>query len=156
MVPVIATKEAIQTPKPWIQSKKESPVQRISEEESHPKNSETDLSTPTIVSTRDDKSEGLMSQKSPITNTTFSFPTLVNKIKESSPALTTDLKTARFTLEGTTLTLIFSKNWNYERVNTPKVKNIITEICTSIFGGEWGVKCELQEGGNMNISEEIF
>lgn len=75
----------------------------------------------------------------------FSFPLLVAKLKESNPALTVDLKSARFNTEGTKLTLIFSKNWNFERVNVSKVRNLIADTCQSTFGGDWEVQCELKE-----------
>ncbi|GAB0174266.1 MAG: hypothetical protein HHAS10_01450 [Candidatus Altimarinota bacterium] len=86
----------------------------------------------------------------------FSFPLLIKKLIEVSPALTTDLKTARFSLDGTNLTLIFQKKWNYERVNPPKIRNLIAETCSQIFGGNWEVLCELKESINSNIAEGIF
>lgn len=86
----------------------------------------------------------------------FSFPLLIKKLIEVSPALTTDLKTARFTLDGTNLTLIFQKKWNYERVNPPKIRNLIAENCNQIFGGNWEVFCEQKESLSSNIAEGIF
>lgn len=63
----------------------------------------------------------------------FSYPTLINKLKETSPALMTDLKAATFALDGNKLTLKFAKEWNYGRVNTPKTKNLIVETLTELF-----------------------
>lgn len=86
----------------------------------------------------------------------FSFPTLIKSLLESHPALTTDLKTARFALDGTKLTLIFAKKWNYDRVNVAKMKNIIAEVSSTLFGGEWEIHCELKEGSAPNIHEGVF
>ncbi len=63
----------------------------------------------------------------------FSYPTLINKLKETSPALMTDLKAATFALDGNKLTLKFAKEWNYGRVNTPKTKNLIVETLSELF-----------------------
>jgi DNA polymerase III subunit gamma/tau len=88
--------------------------------------------------------------------TSFSFPALVHHLRSTSPALTTDLKTARFELDGNSLKLIFSKKWNYDRVDTVIVRNTITEACSGLFEGVWEVKCELREWADMNISEGVF
>ncbi len=87
---------------------------------------------------------------------TFSFPALINGFLESNPALTTDLKLARFSLAGNTLTLIFAKKWNFDRVNTPKIRNLIGETCESIFSGKWEVLCELKEWSSSNIVDWVF
>lgn len=99
----------------------------------------------------------------------FSFPHLIKILKESSPALAVDMKTARFTLShadmkkdsslhdaDNTLSLIFSKKWNYDRVNSSTAKNIISENCAQSFGGRWTVVCELNTWTNTNISDGIF
>lgn len=63
----------------------------------------------------------------PSTKPPFSYATLLRDLKEKKPALMADLKMARYELRDTTLLLIFSKEWNYTRVNTAPVKNLITE-----------------------------
>ena len=93
----------------------------------------------------------------PTTDTVFSFPRLIAHFRDTNPALMTDLKSARFGIDEQTLTLIFMKSWNHGRVNTPKVKHIITEALSSIFSGNWKVECKIEEGkhGNMGI-DEVF
>ena len=97
-------------------------------------------------------------------NSTFSYPALITKIKETEPALTIDLKTARFTLDNTpweercVLHLIFPKKWNYDRVNTPRIRNIISEVCSLTFSWRWEVKCELSASSSWlwNTIHEVF
>ena len=86
------------------------------------------------------------------TSKTFSFPLLITHFRDTNPALMTDLKSARFVIDGQNLTLIFMKSWNHGRVNTPKVKNIITEALSSIFAGDWRVECKIEEG---NLSQQV-
>lgn len=88
----------------------------------------------------------------------FSFPMLITHFKEVAPALASDLKMARFQESENTLTLIFSKKWNHDRVNLSKTKNLIIENMTILFGGDWNVECRLQEGvwWLNNIVDEVF
>ena len=70
----------------------------------------------------------------------------------------TDLKTARFQIQdNNTLLLIFSKSWNHGRVDTPKIKNTITEALEKLFGGNWKVETRLEEGGISNLNvDDVF
>ncbi len=87
----------------------------------------------------------------------FSYPRLINHLKWQNPALGADLKTSRFTEESGVLTLIFSKKWNHDRVNTAKVRNIIAESCQELFSGDWEVRCEFREWALAgNITEWVF
>jgi hypothetical protein len=65
---------------------------------------------------------------------------------------------ARFTRKWTHLTLTFSKKWNYDRINTPNIKWLLTEVVESLFGGgNWIVECELADGNHHHeILEEVF
>ncbi len=56
-----------------------------------------------------------------------------------------DLKSARFQIDGTTLVLSFEKKWNYDRVNTPKIRNIVIEKILSLFGEVWKIECKFIE-----------
>ena len=88
----------------------------------------------------------LESSISPLeSNTSFSYPALITHLKSTEPALTVDLKTARFQVENTTLTLIFGKKWNYDRVNTPKVRNTIIEAIAALYRESWQILCTLDE-----------
>lgn len=69
--------------------------------------------------------------------TPFSYATLLHKLKEIRPALTTDLKAARYELDSMKLVLIFAKEWNFARVNESNTRNIIAEALQSCFTGEW-------------------
>lgn len=75
----------------------------------------------------------------------FSYPALITHLKESQPALTIDLKTARFQKEGTNLTLIFTKKWNFDRVNTSKTKTLIAEAMKELYKTDWTITCEFSE-----------
>lgn len=88
----------------------------------------------------------------------FSFLTLLHHIKAIRPAIIMDLKTARYELIWTHgLKLIFSKNWNYGRVNTHEVKNLVSESLTKCFWGEWAVECILQEAWNPTTqADDVF
>jgi len=57
----------------------------------------------------------------------------------------TDLKLARFKQNERELMLIFSKKWNYDRVNTPAATGIISEIASELFSGTWSIVCSLEE-----------
>ncbi|MFZ2255396.1 MAG: hypothetical protein WAW59_04645 [Patescibacteria group bacterium] len=93
----------------------------------------------------------------PKTTPQFSYIVLLEALKSTKPALVIDLKTARFELDGLKLILIFPKNWNYTRVSTNEMKNIITETLTGKFGGNWSVECRLEESKlQANIADDIF
>lgn len=88
--------------------------------------------------------------------TPFSYPRLLQTIKERRPALVTDLKLARFKQNERNLTLIFSKKWNYDRVNTTLSIGIISEIATELFSGTWNIVCSLEEWVISPIVDEVF
>lgn len=75
----------------------------------------------------------------------FSYPNLINHLRTNEIALTTDLKMARFQIDGTTFSLIFTKKWNYDRVNTAEKKRSIVEALETLHGGLWKVECKLSE-----------
>lgn len=102
-------------------------------------------------------SQELPSQSTPKLSdhpTPFSFPLLLTEIKSATIGLATDLKTARFKIEGDKLILTFSKKWNYDRVNLPKTKATIADTLTGLFGGTWSVICHLEEGVK-NLSHAV-
>ncbi len=93
----------------------------------------------------------------------FSFPAFITGLKTTT--LMTDVKWARFELGENTdekrksLHLIFSKKWNYDRVNTAKSKNTLSESLQHIFGGSWSIECTLDIGSEntlKNAVNEIF
>lgn len=92
----------------------------------------------------------------------FSFPAFIMWLKATT--LMTDVKGARFELKDTdtdtkTLHLIFSKKWNFDRVNIAKSKNILVETLQNTFGGNWSLECTLQIGSDNtlhNAVHEIF
>jgi len=88
--------------------------------------------------------------------TPFSYPRLLQIIKERRPALVTDLKLARFKQNERELMLIFSKKWNYDRVNTPAATGIISEIASELFSGTWSIVCSLEEWVISPIVDEVF
>ncbi len=91
-------------------------------------------------------------------NSTFSFPLLLNTLKTTTTGLSTDLKMTRFKTENESLILTFSKKWNFDRVNTPKIKSTIADTLCSLFGWSWSVICHLEEGGGnlVHIADDIF
>jgi DNA polymerase III subunit gamma/tau len=92
-------------------------------------------------------------------STTFSYPALIAHLKSAEPALTTDLKTARFSIEEHILKLTFAKKWNHDRVNTVKIRNIITEACALISPEISEVKCILDDthlGSPTDIAAWVF
>ena len=105
---------------------------------------------------QDSKTPTLQDSTPPGTKT-FSFPILINHFRETNPALMTDLKTARFQVEGEKLILIFWKGWNHGRVNTPKVKNEIIEATEKLGMSITSLECSLAttSGNDLNI-DEIF
>ena len=118
-----------------------------------PKIQEISLPQATINTISEDKKGNVTTWAK---DNTFSFPVLIKNLLESNTALSTDLKSARFTLDGTRLILVFAKKWNYDRVNTTKVRNIIAETCEQLFGGSWEVQSELKEWSSTNIVDGIF
>ena len=89
-------------------------------------------------------------------NQPFSYPTLLRHLKEIRPAVVTDLKMARFEVHDHTLLLIFTKDWNYKRVNDESVKNILVTSLQSNFSGKWKVECRLEQGHWGDISDGVF
>lgn len=94
---------------------------------------------------------------------TFSFPAFIMGLKTTT--LVTDVKGARFELRENTnenkksLHLIFSKKWNFDRVNIAKSKNTLVESLQNIFGGNWSIECTLDTGSDNslhNAVHEIF
>lgn len=94
------------------------------------------------------------------TSLPFSYPRLLQSLKEKKPALVVDLKIARFSLgeDGTTkvLTLIFPKKWNYDRVSTASTQNIICETLEELYSGQWKINCTLEEWNNAHIVDDVF
>ena len=91
--------------------------------------------------------------------TSFSYPTLIHHLKATEPALTMDLKSARFQVDGTTLILSFGKKWNYDRVNTPKIRNTIGEAIIALYKENWQIQCILDEKNpshQVQMAEGIF
>lgn len=88
----------------------------------------------------------------------FSFPLLLNTLKTTTTGLSTDLKMTRFKTENESLILTFSKKWNFDRVNTPKIKSTISDTLCSLFGWSWSVICHLEEGGGnlVHVADDIF
>ena len=113
-----------------------------------------------VISNLESKAPLLESSISPLeSNTSFSYPALISHLKSTEPALTVDLKTARFQVDGTTLTLIFGKKWNYDRVNTPKVRNNIGEAITELYKAHWNIECKLDEKNpshQVQMAEGVF
>ncbi len=85
----------------------------------------------------------------------FSYISLLSKVKETKPALAIDLKSARFEVDGRKLTLIFEKDWNFQRVNTPIIKNSLIEILDALFLPGWSLFCELSWGTRV-VEEWVF
>jgi hypothetical protein len=91
-----------------------------------------------------------------VTTSPFSYIKLLEEVKKIKSTLVLDLKTARFELAGTLLTLIFSKEWHYNRTNTPSMKNIISESLTSLYTGNWIIECRLDGMSGANIADDVF
>lgn len=86
----------------------------------------------------------------------FSYIRLLEETKKVKASLVPDLKTARFDLSGNILTLIFSKQWHFNRVNQTDMKNIIAEMLQSIYTGNWKIECRLDSSNWANIMNEVF
>ncbi len=95
-------------------------------------------------------------EKLETTSSSFSYIEFLEAVKKSKPALVTDLKTARFEIQGTVLTLIFAKEWHYGRINTPASKNILVEILKEIYDQDWTLLCKLDATPGVNIANDIF
>jgi hypothetical protein len=125
---VSTTQTPVQTPPAKkIEPKKEETITQVIE----PPKAEEKVAPKVkpIVSSEPKKEETL----SPPEKENFSFLTLLHTIKTTKPALVVDLKTARYEVSGSTLKLIFTKNWNYGRVNTPQIKTALSEILDEKF-----------------------
>lgn len=143
-----------ESPKPIQHEKKIEKVVEIIDTQDAPPPPKALEMKPEPIPPREEKET---SSSSPgASQSSFSFPTLIKTLFDTSPALTTDLKSARFSIDGTTLHLVFAKKWNFDRVNTAKIKNLIAETCTTLFGGSWDVRCELKEGTVQNIHDGVF
>jgi hypothetical protein len=77
-------------------------------------------------------------------------------VRQSKPALVTDLKTARFEITDTTLTLIFASAWHYGRINTPSSKNTLSEILEELYKTGWSIICKLDIATSANIADDVF
>jgi hypothetical protein len=63
---------------------------------------------------------------------------------------------ARFEVHGHTLLLIFTKEWNYKRVQDDTVRTIIVTSLQSNFSGDWNVECRLEPGSWGDVSDGVF
>ncbi len=96
-------------------------------------------------------------KKEKTASSSFSYIRLLEEIKKNKATLVLDLKTARFEHSGNILTLIFSKEWHYNRANTPSMRGIICENLEIIYGGNWKVECRLDWNTiGANIVDEVF
>jgi hypothetical protein len=68
----------------------------------------------------------------------------------------TDLKTARFEITDTTLTLIFASAWHYGRINTPASKNTLSEILEGLYKTGWDIICKLDATVGASIVDDVF
>lgn len=91
-----------------------------------------------------------------IKESSFSYILLLNTLKATKPALVADLKSARFEQKDRVLSLIFEKEWNYQRVNTPIVRGIICETLENLFQGTWNVVCQLWGETNKELVDQVF
>ena len=118
------------------------------------KDTQNRVTIPEDFGTLSSKNIVLSEEESP----SFSYPTLIHHLKATEPALMMDLKSARFQVDGTTLILSFGKKWNYDRVNTPKIKNIIAEKISLLFIETWKIECKFIEwsSGLKDAVHEVF
>ncbi len=86
----------------------------------------------------------------------FSYLSFLEAVRQSKPALVTDLKTARFEVADTTLTLIFASAWHYGRINTPASKNTLSEILEGLYKTEWNIICKLDATVGASIVDDVF
>lgn len=94
--------------------------------------------------------------ETPASNSTFSYIRLLEEIKKVKSTLVLDLKTARFEHTGMVLTLIFTKEWHYNRTNNPSMKNIISECLEWLYTGNWIIECRLDGMSWANIADDVF
>ncbi len=87
---------------------------------------------------------------------TFNYIRLLEEIKKIKATLVLDLKTARFDRKDTTLTLIFSQDWHYNRANTPAMRNIIAETLETLYTGTWNITCRIEWLPESGIADEVF
>jgi DNA polymerase III gamma/tau subunit len=86
----------------------------------------------------------------------FSYLSFLEAVKQSKPALVTDLKTARFEVANTTLTLIFASAWHHGRINTPASRNTLSEILGELYQTGWDIVCRLDAANGDTITEGVF
>ncbi len=89
-------------------------------------------------------------------NSSFSYIRLLEEIKKNKATLVLDLKTARFELSDNLLTLIFTKEWHYNRTNTPSMKSVICENLELLYGNSWKVECRLDGSSSTSIIDDVF
>lgn len=95
-------------------------------------------------------------KKEELKSSSFSYIRLLEEIKKTKATLVLDLKTARFELSGNLLTLIFTKEWHYNRANTPSMKGIICENLETLYGTGWTVTCRIEGNNGASIADEVF
>ncbi len=100
-------------------------------------------------------SQSQMSTGSHESTKTFSFISLLNTLKTTKPALVVDLKNSQFEVNNNHLKLTFQKEWNYNRVNTSTIKNILCETLEKEFSWNWEVECILWVW-HADVSEWVF
>ncbi len=72
-------------------------------------------------------------KKTESTSSSFSYIRLLEEVKKLKSTLVLDLKTARFELSDKNLTLLFNKEWHYNRTNTPTMKSTIIEALEILY-----------------------
>ncbi|MBS9783915.1 DNA polymerase III subunit gamma/tau [Candidatus Gracilibacteria bacterium] len=85
----------------------------------------------------------------------FSYRRFLDELKGHS-GLVFALKSASFTCENTFLTLSFTSQWNYNKVNEIQTKTLIQERLSSTFGGDWTVECKLNPNPDTSHVDDIF
>jgi DNA polymerase III gamma/tau subunit len=104
----------------------------------------------------DDKTTEISQLPTPNSQLLFSYISFLEAVKQSKPALVGDLKTARFEVADTTLTLIFASAWHYGRINTPASKNTLSEILEGLYQTGWNIVCKLDATVGADIADEVF
>ncbi len=95
-------------------------------------------------------------EKTDTVNSSFSYIEFLEAVKQSKPTLVIDLKTARFEIRDTTLTLIFSKEWHYGRINTSSSKNALAEVLQQLYEINYNILCKLDTTPGANIADDVF
>ncbi|MBC7503809.1 DNA polymerase III subunit gamma/tau [Candidatus Gracilibacteria bacterium] len=91
-----------------------------------------------------------------ISSSNFNYIHLLEEIKKTKSTLVLDLKTARFEHTKNSLTLIFSKEWHYNRANTPAMRNIVIETLGNLYSNSWSVVCRLEGMPGVSIADVVF